>query len=120
MNKTHFDEFFDYMVTEIKTTRDAGQKEYANPSNVFDDFVQTSELIGTTPAMVLYIFLNKHIRGIGSFIRGHESQRAHVTGRIKDAIVYLMLLWAMVEKESNDDKKVLKGNYWESTNTEGV
>lgn len=104
MNKTHYDEFFKHMISEIKHTRDAGQDEYASPSNVFDDFIQTAELTGTTPGMVLYTFLNKHMRGIGAFIRGRKSQREHVTGRIKDAIVYLMLLWAMVEEEEHKDK----------------
>ena len=104
MNKTHFDKFFDYMIKEIKDTRDCGQDEYASPSNVFEDFVQTAELTGTTPGMVLYTFLNKHMRGIGAFIRGRSSQREDVTGRIKDAIVYLLLLWAMVEEEKNEGK----------------
>ena len=123
MQKTHFDKFFDHMVNEIKETRDAGQKEYAKAGDVFDDFVQTAELTGTTPGMVLYTFLSKHMRGIGSFIRGHESQREHITGRIKDSIVYLMLLWAMVEEEESK-KKVAKDTtkaidkYWESTTTE--
>tara|TARA_R100001463_G_scaffold46825_2_gene95520 strand:- start:1997 stop:2380 length:384 start_codon:yes stop_codon:yes gene_type:complete len=120
MQKTHFDEFFDYMVNEIKQTRDEGQKEYAKASDVFDDFVQTAELTGTTPGMVLYTFLNKHIRGIGSFIRGHESQREHVSGRIKDSIVYLMLLWAMIEEDNmeyNEETTKVTNRYWTSTNT---
>ena len=45
-------------------------------------------------------FLMKHIDGIISHIDGHKSQREHVTGRIKDAIVYLMLLWGMVEEDN--------------------
>ena len=102
MNKTHFDEFFKHMIEEVKQTRDSGQEEYASPSNVFEDFIQTAELTGTTPNMVIYTFLNKHIRGIGSWIRGHKSQREHVIGRFKDAIVYLFLLWAKVEEENNE------------------
>ena len=126
MNKTHFDKFFDYMIKEIKTTRDAGQDEYANPSNVFEDFVQTAELTGTTPGMVLYTFLNRHMRGIGAFIRGRDSQREHVSGRVKDAIVYLMLLWAMIEEEESKetlnqeqaDQMATQDGYWEATTTE--
>ena len=43
-------------------------------------------------------FLLKHIDGISAHIKGHESQREDVTGRLKDAIVYLMLLWGMIEE----------------------
>ena len=35
--------------------------------------------------------------GISSYIEGHKSQREDVSGRIKDSIVYLLLLWAMVD-----------------------
>ena len=44
----------------------------------------------------------KHIDGINAWVKGHESQREDVTGRIKDAIVYLCLLWGMA-----DDKIIL-------------
>ena len=111
MTKTHFDKFFDFMVKEIKETRDAGQKEYAKVGDVFDDFVQTAELTGTKPGIVLYTFLNKHMRGIGSFIRGHESQREDVTGRIKDSIVYLFLLWAMIDGAYTMQKIIKDGDY---------
>ena len=106
MNKTHYDEFAKYMEHEIAKTRNAGQDEYASPSDVFDDFVKTAELTGTTPSMVLYTFLNKHMRGIGAHIRGVKSQREHVSGRIKDAIVYLQLLWAMVAEEESIHKVI--------------
>ena len=99
MNKGHFDRFFEHMIQEVKETRDCGQKEYAKDGNVFEDFSQTAKLTGSSQAAVLYTFLNKHMRGIASWIRGHKSQREDVTGRIKDAIVYLYLLWAMVEEE---------------------
>ena len=99
MNKGHFDRFFEHMIEEVKETRDCGQKEYAKDGNVFEDFSQTAKLTGSSQAAVLYTFLNKHMRGIASWIRGHKSQREDVTGRIKDAIVYLFLLWAMIEEE---------------------
>ena len=120
MNKTHFDEFFNYMMEEIKKTRDCGQAEYALPQNVFEDFVQTAELTGTTPGMVLYTYLNKHMRGISAYIKCRTSQREHVTGRIKDSIVYLMLLWAMVEEEQSKTSSVKNDTqkYWTSTTTE--
>jgi len=40
----------------------------------------------------------KHIDGICSFVEGHKSQREDVRGRITDVIVYLCLLWGMVEQ----------------------
>jgi hypothetical protein len=41
----------------------------------------------------------KHIDGIASHIKGHKSQREDVRGRLTDAIVYLTILWGMIESE---------------------
>ena len=48
------------------------------------------------------VYLLKHIDGITAYLSGHKSQREDVRGRIKDAIVYLMLLWAMIEERENN------------------
>ena len=50
----------------------------------------------------------KHIDGIASHIKGHTSQREDVRGRLTDAIVYLCILWGMIEKEDacNDKNNV--------------
>ena len=44
-------------------------------------------------------YMLKHIDGIAAYVKGHKSQREDVTGRITDCIVYLMLLWGMIEEE---------------------
>tara|TARA_R100000152_G_C6781753_1_gene217039 strand:+ start:4322 stop:4576 length:255 start_codon:yes stop_codon:yes gene_type:complete len=81
-------------------TRDAGQKEYAHDSdNVFANFERVAASLDITREKVLMTYLLKHIDGISAYTKGHKSQREDVTGRITDAIVYLMLLWAMSEEE---------------------
>ena len=105
---------------EVQQTRDDGQKEYARTDdNVFANFERVAKKL-SNPAnrpdlskddpifskvsreKVLLVYLLKHIDGICSHVDGHKSQREDVRGRIKDAIVYLMLLWAMIEeRESN-------------------
>jgi len=44
------------------------------------------------------IYLLKHVDGIKAYVNGHKSQREDVRGRITDIIVYLMLLWGMIEE----------------------
>ena len=94
---------------QVTETRNSGQLEYASEDNVFADFEHTAELVGTSREKVLLTFLNKHIRGITAYVKGHKSQREDVRGRITDAIVYLMLLWGMVEEDQYSD--------WESDTT---
>jgi len=49
------------------------------------------------------VYLLKHIDGISSYIEGHRSQREDVSGRIQDSLVYLFLLWAMIDGEKQLD-----------------
>ena len=88
------------ILPKVLKTRDAGQKEYAQDvDNVFANFERIALAIDVDRERVLMTYLLKHIDGISAYTKGHKSQREDVTGRITDAIVYLMLLWAMVVEE---------------------
>ena len=88
------------ILPQVLKTRDEGQKEYAQDvDNVFANFERISMSIDVDRERVLMTYLLKHIDGISAYVKGHKSQREDVTGRITDAIVYLMLLWAMVVED---------------------
>ena len=90
------DSIFEH-VTNMHTN---GQKEYAmDEDNVFANFQRIANQTGNPQEMVLWIYLMKHIDGIASHIRGHKSQREDVRGRLTDAIVYLCILWGMIESK---------------------
>ena len=79
-----------------------GQKEYAmDEDNIFANFERIAEQTGFDKKWILWIYLMKHIDGIASYLKGHRSQREDVTGRLTDAIVYLCILWAMIESEKS-------------------
>jgi len=80
--------------------RAAGQKEYARKNNnAFANFERVGKNLELSREDVLLVYLLKHIDGICSFVKGHKSQREDVRGRITDAIVYLCLLWGMIEND---------------------
>lgn len=86
--------------TEIMALRAAGQREYAHDdANAFANFERASADLGLDRKMVLWVFAMKHRDGIASFLKGHQSQREDVTGRINDLIVYLFILRAMITEE---------------------
>ena len=90
---------------KIKDMHTKGSQEYAmNQSNVFANFERIAEQTGSDREMVLWIYLMKHIDGIASYLKGHKSQREHVTGRLTDAIVYLCILWGMIEQNNKKEK----------------
>jgi len=81
-------------------TRESGQKEYAhNKDNVFSNFERVANSLSITREQSLAVYLLKHIDGVMSYIKGYKSQREDVRGRITDIIVYLMLLWGMIEED---------------------
>ena len=85
--------------------RAAGQKEYARKNNnAFANFERVGENLDIQREEVLLVYLLKHIDGICSFVKGHKSQREDVRGRLTDAIVYLCLLWGMVNEKENKRK----------------
>lgn len=110
MKKQQYDELFEYMISEVKDTRNSGQKEYAHDTdNVFANFDRTAALLDTTREKVMMTFFMKHVDGVCAWIKGHKSQREHVQGRIKDLIVYLTLMWAAADESDyhEDMDKVL-------------
>ena len=87
---------------QVLKIRDAGQKEYARTQdNVFANFERVSSFTGVSREQALMTYLLKHIDGIMAHINGHESQREDVSGRITDAIVYLLLLQGMIDDGQN-------------------
>ena len=80
--------------------REAGQKEYARKSNnAFANFERVAENLEIDRKEVLLVYLLKHTDGICAYVKGHKSQREDVRGRITDVIVYLCLLWGMVDSD---------------------
>ncbi len=85
-----------------------GQKEYArNKNNAFANFERIANSLDLNKEEVLLVYLLKHIDGISSFVKGHQSQREDIRGRITDAIVYLCLLWGMIEQEDNKPHNII-------------
>ena len=107
MKKEEFNELFLDIMMEVKKTRDEGQKEYAHTEeNVFANFERVANSLDISREQALMVYLMKHIDGINAWIKGHHSQREDVTGRIKDAIVYLCLLWGMAKEQIVSEEEI--------------
>ena len=105
MTQAHMHKFMDQIWSKVTKTRDSGQKEYAHTDkNDFANFDRVANLLSVNREKILMTYLLKHIDGIAAYANGHKSQREDITGRITDAIVYLCLLWAMVEEGSEDEE----------------
>ena len=100
MKHSQMAKLMDDILKEVTVTRDSGQKEYAHDENdVFANFNRVGSLLEEDRKKVLMTYMLKHVDGIAAYVKGHKSQREDVRGRITDCIVYLMLLWGMIEEE---------------------
>ena len=98
MTRKQMKTLIDNIFQNIQKTREDGQKDYArDKDNAFANFERIGENLNISREKTLMIYLLKHIDGICAYVEGHKSQREDVTGRITDSIVYLCLLWGMVE-----------------------
>ena len=105
MNQLEMKKLIDQIFKEIQETRKEGQKEYARKqNNAFANFERIAYNLSLDKKEVLLVYLLKHIDGICAYVKGHRSQRENVRGRITDVIVYLCLLWGMIEDEENNFK----------------
>ena len=97
----------DDILLKVKDMHTEGQKEYAmTQDNVFANFERIAANLDISREQALMVYLLKHMDGINAWIKGHKSQRENVTGRIKDAIVYLCLLWGMTEEEIVSEEEI--------------
>ena len=96
-------ELMEHIFKEVQQTREEGQDEYAHDStNAFANFDRIGRRTNQKRENVLLTYLLKHTDGIIAHINGHTSQREDVRGRIKDCIVYLCLLWGMVNSSEEE------------------
>lgn len=107
MTRTQVQELMERIFKEVSATREAGQKEYAHQEeNAFENFDAEARSLQIDRKKVWAVLAGKHWRGIRAYINGHKSQREDVRGRIKDVIVYLILLWGMIDDEEASQKQV--------------
>lgn len=109
ISRSKMAEVMDKVFEGCRAFRAAGQAEYAHAEeNAMANFERVAERMGLTREQTLLVYLEKHMDGIHSYVQGHKSQREDVRGRIKDAIVYLTLLYGMVEDTETPSVPIFK------------
>lgn len=87
----------------LQLTATKGAEYTQGRDNRFDNFERQAEALGLTREQVLLVFLNKHLDSITTYVKDRALNRGRVysepmTGRVDDAILYLLLLRGMMEK----------------------
>ena len=88
------DETFERLVTLTQTKG----HEYANSHDQLANFLRLGQALGMPPEAVLLVYLTKHLDSIHNYVRElpEPAPSEAITGRIDDAILYLVLLKALI------------------------
>lgn len=80
------------------------QHEYASDADAFENFNKLAVDLDMNRKKVLWVYLKKHLDGILTYLNNPDrASREPISGRISDAIVYLVILDAMIMEESERD-----------------
>ena len=101
-------EMFDKYVEQQRDLLNNKGREYAGDGDALNNF-KTGLDIGVSAEQKLYIFLDKHLSSIKSYIKnnGKVFSNESIEGRIADAMNYLFLLGCLIEekKQQGDASK---------------
>jgi hypothetical protein len=99
VNKAIMAGIMDVIFIECHILRDKCHDDYARTESAFANFERLALDLGLPKEKILLVYATKHWDGIKAYVNGTDSKREDVTGRIKDLIVYLCLLYGMhIEK----------------------
>lgn len=100
MTFEEFNKFQAELIDEVVKMKDTKGKEYANSESRFGNFDRLAEQLGLGRTTVAWVYTQKHIDAITSYIRtGKEHSTEPIRGRFVDAITYLTLIAGMVEED---------------------
>lgn len=89
----------------VKLTATKGE-EYSGDEDQLANFKRSAKEAGISPEQAWLVFFNKHADAIKSYIRTGKEKSEPIESRIDDAILYLILLRAIILeiREENRDE----------------
>lgn len=102
MNRIEFGNLIDDVWATVHHLNKTKGADYSGDEDVLANFKRNAKRLGLTKEQVLGVYMNKHLDAIDTYIRDGNIKSEPIEGRISDAIVYLLLLRAMV-REGHDN-----------------
>jgi len=114
MKKSDFGTMLDEVHMKLKAMTRTKGEEYtgSNSDDQLANFHRDAALLGVEPEVVIMIFLNKHWNSVSEYVRNKQNKTPRelsepIIGRVDDAILYLILLRAMIM--DNEHSQVAPG-----------
>lgn len=103
ISKDEFEFIVSKTFEEINSLTSSKGEEYSRSNDQLANFRRGAENNEITMHKVLSIYLSKHMDAIQSWINNGVELSEPIEGRINDAILYLILLKAMVYETKRDN-----------------
>ena len=95
-----FDSIKNEILDDINAISKSKGTEYSNSEDRLANFKRVATDIELDPIKVCWVYFKKHLDAINYVVRGKKELSETFESRIKDAILYLILLYALyVEKD---------------------
>ena len=108
MKSEEYGKFRDKFFANISDMSDVKRIEYTignQDNDVFTNFRSIGDRLGIDPKLVLSVYLFKHMDSIRSYLKHGQTFTEDISGRIADAINYLVLLHGLILSENKKDTK---------------
>lgn len=101
MDNKEFKRLLESTYCTLESLTDSKGKEYSRDADQLMNFKRQAAELGVSPLVVLAVYLNKHLDAVKSFIKNGREFSEPIEGRIDDAILYLILLKALISDLRN-------------------
>ena len=106
-------DFFDWSKTEVEKENmimySKGKEYTVSSEDKLKNFKSIGERLGLKPEQILLVYLLKHMDSIRNYVKtGTEACEESISGRIRDARNYLLLLHAMILETKNGAENASK------------
>jgi len=102
MTFSEIDIIFERIFKDLQNINITKGTEYANSEDRLGNFKRIAATLQLSPEKVCYVYLRKHLDAIEYVLLGKKELSETFESRIKDAIMYLILLNALHIEESKE------------------
>lgn len=107
MNSTEFAHLLEQTYCNLLNLTNSKGVEYANDADQLANFKRLAKQLDLAPTTVLFVYLQKHLDSITTYVRSVgnglvPTASEPIDGRIDDAILYLVLLKALIQCQKLD------------------
>jgi len=100
-SRAEFEAYLDRQFAAIKAINSTKGRDYTGDEDALAN-LRDMPRAGITGLQKLWVYLDKHIRAIETYVREGQVESEPIEGRIHDAVLYLLLFGALVEEEQRE------------------